>query len=305
MFIFDEEKRDSMHEKMLYPVVRVSGEKGVGSGTIIYSKLIKEGSKTYETYVLTNHHVVNDNIKVESQWSMLLQREAKTDILSECQVEIFDFEYGSWESGAQIYKADIVAYHTNMDLALLKLKTSKKIDYVATLFPKGAEKEKLRMFMPLMAVGCGLGHPPLITFGLLTGFTDMYQNYNYWLSSSPIIFGNSGGAVFLAETEEFVGVPAMVGVHLTWTGQQAVPHMSFVIPITNVYRFLDEQVFQFIYDSNYTSEQCSIIRSKKRDADIKNRKDEKEEPKDEYKGSGWYPELEKKEEEDERFKMIN
>ena len=93
------------------------------------------------------------------------------------------------------------------------------------------------------------------------------DNYPYWLSSSAIIFGNSGGAVFLKETREFIGVPSRVAVNIMGFSAQAVTHMAFFIPITSIYQFLDDEIFQFIYDDNYTSAECEEIRNDRREKD--------------------------------------
>jgi S1-C subfamily serine protease len=259
------------HEKMLYPVVRVRTEKAGGSGTIIYSKEKPHESKEegYESYILTNCHVVDDNIKVEKKWSTLLKRKVETDILSDCTVELFNFEYGSWESGHSAFKAEIMCYEKDMDLALLKIKSEKKFEFVGDMFPKDEQKKRLRMFMDLYAVGCGMGHAPLVTSGQLTGFTDIIDNHPYWLSTAPTIYGNSGGAVFLADTMEFVGIPSRIAVNIAGFSADAITHMSYFIPIPSIYKFLEDQVFMFIYDSNYTSNKCAQIRKEKRERDEK------------------------------------
>lgn len=260
---------DAKHEKMLYPTVRVRTEKAGGSGTVIYSELLPGKEDKFETYVLTNCHVISDNIRVEKKWSTLLKREVKTDILSECSVEFFNFEYGSWESGQSTYKSEIMCYDKDMDLALLKLKTERKSDFVADMFPKGEEKERLRMFMELYAVGCGLGHPPLATQGNLTGFNDIIDNYPYFLSSAPTVYGNSGGSVFLNDTLEFIGIPSRVSVTMSGFSSSPITHLSYFIPIMSIYQFLEEQVFMFLYEDGMTSKDCEDIRKDKRDRDEK------------------------------------
>ena len=262
------------HEEMLYTTVRVVGEQGTGTGTIIYSgpvpNMEDDGNGIrYETYILTNHHVVAANIKLEKKWSTLLKREVKMDILSECTVEQFLFEYGSWEAGHTGYKADIMAYDSDMDMALLRVKSSRKFDNVAKMFPRGEYKKRLRMFQPLYAIGCALGRPPVVTHGHLSGFNDVIENYPYWLSTAPTIFGNSGGAVFLSDTMEYVGIPSRIGVTITGFSVNAITHLSYFIPIVSIYTFLEEQIFNFIYDSKITSEECARQRKAKRERDEK------------------------------------
>ena len=260
------------HEQMLYTTVRVVGEKGVGSGTVIYSKPVpneEDGGNgiPYETYVLTNHHVVQANIKLEKKWSTLLKREVKMDILSECTVEQFLFEYGSWEAGHTGYKADIMAYDVDMDIALLRIKSTRKFEYVAKLFPRGEHKKRLRMFQPLYAIGCALGRPPIVTHGHLSGFNDVIENYPYWVSTAPTIFGNSGGAVFLSDTMEYVGIPSRIGVTIVGMSPNAITHLSYFIPIISIYKFLEEQMFNFVYDSSTNSDEWAKQRKAKRDRD--------------------------------------
>jgi S1-C subfamily serine protease len=257
------------HASMLYPTVRVRTEKAGGSGTIIYCKEKPNNDGKYETYILTNHHVIDDNIKVEKKWSTLLKRKVETDILSDCTVELFNFEYDSWESGHSAYKAEIMCYDKDMDLGLLKVKSERKFEYIADMFPKDQERERLRMFMDLFAVGCGMGHAPLVTCGVLTGFTDIIDNHPYWLSTAPTIYGNSGGAVFLADSMEFVGIPSRIAVNIAGFSADAITHMSYFIPIPSIYKFLEDQIFMFIYDPDYTSEKCARIRKEKRDRDEK------------------------------------
>ena len=257
---------EEKHQKVLYPIVRVRTSQAMGSGTILYSQLIPGSKDKYETYVLTNKHVISYNIKIAQEWSTLLKREVKTDILTDAHIDNFEFDYLSWKVGHSSWRAQIMAYDHNMDLGLLRIKTERQFPYVAQMFPRGQHKKRIRMFMELYAVGSGLGEPTLATDGHLTGFGIIIQNYPYWLSTAPTIFGNSGGAVFLVETGEFIGVPSRIAV--TWGGD-AITHMSYFIPITSIYRFLDEQIFQFIYDSNYTSEQCAGMRRAKRYRDEK------------------------------------
>ena len=259
------------HENLLYPTVRVRTDKAGGSGTIIYSRPVPEGSEFEgnETYVLTNCHVINDNIRVEKKWSTLLKREVKTDVLADCTAELFDFEYGSWESGHSAYKAQIMCYDKDMDLALLRIKSSKKFDHVATVFPKGEHMKRLRMFQEVYAVGCGMGHPPPATKGNLTGFTDIIDNYSYWLSTAPTIYGNSGGSLYLADTYEFIGIPSRIAVNMGGFSADAITHLSYFIPITSIYNFLRDQVFTFLYDGEQTSVDCAATRKSKRERDEK------------------------------------
>ena len=268
--MLDEKDINDKHKHMLYPTVRVRTNKAGGSGTLIYSKQVPdEDVGVYESYVLTNEHVIDDNIKVEKKWSTLLKREVKTDILAECSVEFFDFEYGSWEAGHSSHRSEIMCYDKDMDIGLLKIKSEKKFDNVAKMFPRGEHKKQLRFFQPVYAIGCGLGHPPLQTKGQLAGFTDVIDNYPYWLSTAPTIFGNSGGSVYRGDTYEFIGIPSRIAVMASGFSADAITHMSYFIPIPSIYSFLEDQLFDFIFDSSTTSKECAKQRKQKRDRDEK------------------------------------
>ena len=230
--MLNEQEIKEKHKHMLYPTVRVRTGKAGGSGTLIYSKQVPNAEEgIFESYVLTNEHVIDDNIKVEKKWSTLLKREVKTDILAECSVEMFNFEYGSWEAGHSAYRSEIMCYDKDMDIGLLKIRSEKPFDNVAKMFPRGEHKSRLRLFQPVYAIGCGLGHPPLQTRGELAGFTDIMDNYPYWLSTAPTIFGNSGGSVYLDGTYELIGVPSRIAVVASGFSADAITHMSYFIPI--------------------------------------------------------------------------
>jgi hypothetical protein len=44
--------------------------------------------------------------------------------------------------------------------------------------------------------------------------------------------------------------------------------MGYFIPVHRVYNFLEEQCFQFIYDSNYTPSKCAKLREQKREKEL-------------------------------------
>ncbi|MBS7621534.1 hypothetical protein KEJ32_05425, partial [Candidatus Bathyarchaeota archaeon] len=93
------------------------------------------------------------------------------------------------------------------------------------------------------------------------------DNYEYWLSSAPSIFGNSGGGVFCLEDGKwyFVGIPSRITVVPLGFAPNVVTHMGYFIPLYRIYQFLDEALYQFIYDPNYTEEQCEKMREEKRE----------------------------------------
>jgi S1-C subfamily serine protease len=253
----DFEKR---HEKILIPCVRVRAAQAGGSGTVLYSDKNAEGG--YSTYVLTNHHVVDGLIKVDKKWSTLLKRDVKTDVFGIPEVQFFQWRWESRVVGAQSIECDIMTYDADEDLALLKLRSDTQYTAVS-MYPKDKERE-LRLTMPVMAVGAGLGEPPVVTGGFLTQFGREIDNKEYWLQTAPTIYGNSGGAVFLQDTYEFIGVPARIAVSMGGFSADAITHLSYIVPITRVYEFLESQLFRFIYDKKFTEKGEALERDRRR-----------------------------------------
>jgi len=246
---------NSFREKVLYPCVRVRTQKAGGSGEVIHS------SDKNGTFVLTCHHVVEDAIEVKEAWSTLLQRNVKKDIFTPVQVEFFNYDYDDRASGSQAVEARIICYEKTEDIALLRLDGRPKGDiHVAAMFScDGVEdesvSEKVDYGAETITVGAALGEDPIFTTGNLCGFNKIIDNKEYWLNTAPSIFGNSGGASFLADGWEFIGMPARISV----TGgfaSDAITHMGYIVPITRIMDFLKENMMDFLYDDSVTYKEC-------------------------------------------------
>jgi len=245
--------------------VRIRTAKAGGSGTVIYAEADKDGK--YSTYVLTNHHVVESNIKLEKKWNPSLKVERQDDDRTKVDVHFFEFEYEDRMVGETVIRADIEAYSHNNgghDLALLKLNSSREIAKSVLLYPKGGS-DKINILDHVVAIGCGMGNPPVVTQGRLSTFGIMIENKEFWLQTGATIFGNSGGAVYLEETSQFIGVPARIAVS-GMLGYDAITHLSYMIPIDRVYEFLDEELYRFIYDNSYTEAGEKEARDERRKA---------------------------------------
>jgi len=249
--------------EFLLPNCRIRSGNVGGSGTVIYSA---QGKNGFSTYILTNHHVVDNSINIVKEWSPLLKREKKIDKFSTVETHFFKYAYQSRTIGAQAIQTDIMTYDPNEDLALLKLRDEDKAPAVAKLYPRGKETE-LRLGMGVRVLGAALGEPPIITEGILSQFGREIENKEYWISTAPIIYGNSGGACYLRETDELIGVPARVAVAGGVFSASAITHLGFIIPITRVYQFLEDQLFRFIYDKQFTEEDEEKLREEKRKAE--------------------------------------
>lgn len=255
------------HEQMFYPTVRVRTKKAGGSGTVVYSKKHKD---EVHTYVITNHHVIADSVKIEKKWDSVLKRKVDKEKLDTVFVEFFRYNNYSHTVGSFAVEADIVAYSEvegGQDWALLRVRDKENVaDWVANMFPL-EDLENVHIFDDCFAVGASLGHPPVASKGMITYMDDEIDSFKYWMSSAPTIFGNSGGAVYRWNTDskqyEYIGIPSRISIQPMGFSADAITHMGYFIPIDRVYKLLQENDYQFIYDDSVSIEDCDKARDKK------------------------------------------
>jgi len=248
------------HEKYIYPIVRVSTDMGTGSGSIIYSTL--NTNNKYSTYILTNYHVISDAVSISEEWDSDLAKKVQREKRAIVYVELFKYRDISTPIGTLRVEADIVIYNKDGDMALLKLRTEEEAPYVTTLY--GPSKEP-QVMDESVAVGCSLGFPPVPSVGVITRLNFQIDSLPFHMSCSQIIYGNSGGAIFLAKTGELIGIPSMVPI-VGWG--TPISHMGLFIPISRVYSWLSEQHYDFLYDKSKSEAECLDNRKE----DIKDRK---------------------------------
>uniref|UniRef100_A0A6M3ITC8 Putative trypsin-like peptidase domain containing protein n=1 Tax=viral metagenome TaxID=1070528 RepID=A0A6M3ITC8_9ZZZZ len=245
-----------MHEKMIYPVIRVSER---GSGTIIYSKPNDKGA--YSTYALTNHHVISDAIQIIEEWNSDLQKKVEKEKRSILYVEIFQYKNLSTPIGTLKVEAELIIYSKDEDLALLKFGTENQAAYVAEYYP-GTNLDDVFLTDETFACGCSLGFPPIITKGMLIRKNFYIDSLPFGMSSAQIIFGNSGGAMYTGKGE-FIGIPSRVPV-IGWSS--AVPHMGLFIPIGRICDWLKKEHYEFIFDITKSEKDCLDARKKEIEA---------------------------------------
>ena len=255
------------HEQMFYPTVRVRTKKAGGSGTVVYSQ---EYKKEVYTYVIINHHVIADSVHLEKKWDPVLKRKIDKEILDTVFVEFFRYNNYSHTVGSFAVEADIVAYsevNGGQDWALLRVRDKENTaDWVANMFPLD-DIENVHIFDEVYAVGASLGHPPVASDGHISYMDDEIEHYKYWMSSAPTIFGNSGGAVYRWSTGrkqyEYIGIPSRISIQPMGFSADAITHMGYFIPIDRVYKLLEENDYQFIYDNKFSIEDCEKNRKRK------------------------------------------
>ena len=255
------------HEQMFYPTVRVRTKKAGGSGTVVYSE--KYNDEVY-TYVITNHHVIADSVHLEKKWDPVLKRKVDKEILDTVFVEFFRYNNYSHTVGSFAVEADIVAYsevNGGQDWALLRVRDKENTaDWVANMFPLD-DIENVHIFDEVYAVGASLGHPPVASDGHISYMDDEIEHYKYWMSSAPTIFGNSGGAVYRwsgnRKQYEYIGIPSRISIQPMGFSADAITHMGYFIPIDRVYKLLEDNDYQFIYDKSISIEDCEKARKEK------------------------------------------
>ncbi|MEM4270909.1 MAG: serine protease [Candidatus Pacearchaeota archaeon] len=235
---------------------RVKANKAIGSSTIIYSK-------NGETYALTNHHVIADNISYKQVWDSVLQKDVKKETKDVVEV-MFPRLNGDRILGYSTVLADVVIYDINQDIALLRFR-DKNAFPSAKWYPR-EKLENVPILSKLCCIGAALGLHPVVTYGELNGKQIEIDNYEYWLSTAPSIFGNSGGGVFILENGQwfFFGIPSRISVAVVGFSAQAITHLGYFIPLYRIYNWLDDCCYQFLYDEKISKEECDKQREEKK-----------------------------------------
>jgi S1-C subfamily serine protease len=236
--------------QMLYPTVMVDLSDGQGSGTIIFSGKRKHESWKDEkvwTLVLTNHHVIASAVSIEEEFDPKKQKMLQKETRRPVHVRLWDYNDYSTAIGTTGRVARIVVWDKHRDLALLRLDDKERvIKNIATLWPEDIGGPYL--FQKTWAVGSGMSNPPYPTEGLLSGISGKdAKGRALYLSSAPIIFGNSGGSLWAysksRDRYEMIGVPSMVGA---FGYGNIIPHIAWSRPISEIRAFLRENDYGFV-----------------------------------------------------------
>jgi S1-C subfamily serine protease len=227
-----------LQHDILSPSVQVNVQGSVGGGTLLYSH-------DTHSYVVTACHVIQK----------ILAAGGDDETRAPAEVTLYD------DSGActDSVEGDLVAWDERKDLALLRLRTVHELRNIARLASRESLRS-IRVFAPIYAVGCPLGHDPLPTLGEIATLNKELNGERFWMMNAPTIFGNSGGGVFHRETRELIGVSVMV---CTYDGAVStpVPHLGIMVSLETVYDWLDSLNYHFIYDPEFPLEAFEAVRS--------------------------------------------
>lgn len=210
---------DGLWRDLLGPTVQVSGAETVGTGVMLAPD-VSAATGAATTYVLTAWHVVRD---------------LHTDPEVEPDIPITVYAPGK---RTRMETAVLVEHDAELDVALLRLRTTERMDGGARLAPRG-RLGSVRVFERIYAVGCPLGNDPIPTYGEIADVHHVVDGQSYWMVSAPTYIGNSGGGIFDAETHELLGLFTKIYTHGT-VRPMVVPHMGLATPLADVYDWLDE-----------------------------------------------------------------
>ena len=251
-----------VHEKILYPVTRVRASDAGGSGVLLYSKEDSKHPGEFINIAITCEHVIAKNVTVKDEWDTVLKREVKRDVTSEVSIEMFDYDNSEVVS-ANSFKADIIAYDKNHDLAALRLHSKKQMPHVASVIPK-SEIDNLQIADPVWVSGCSLLHDPFPNPGTLTYLREMIDQKAYIMQNAPSIFGNSGGGLFHGVTGHLLGLTSRITVTQLGFGMDVQAWMGFSTHPDRLYEFFEHQELQFLYDENDNYHDAMDRRSNRR-----------------------------------------
>ena len=241
----------TLHEKVLYPVVRVRAGQAGGSGVLVYSEPDPKEEGKFINILLTCEHVIDGAIKLRDEWDAILKREVKRDVLDEVTIEVFDYD-GSKVVSANSTTGQIIAYDQHHDLAAVKLNSNTRpLSHVASVIPK-EQIGCLQLFDPVWVSGCSLLHDPFPNPGTITYLREMIDQKAYLMQNASSIFGNSGGGLFQGSGEELnlLGLTSRVTVTQLGFGVDVQTWMGFSTHPDRLYEFFDHHELQFLYDNN-------------------------------------------------------
>jgi len=211
--------RERMWAELMGPTVQLAGESTVGSGVLLRSRELADGS--HQTHLLTAWHVVRDILSDADG----LERPIPVTLYSPHGDPSHD-------------TATLLEFDPTLDVALLVMSGTEAYSYGAKL-PLVDRLQQAGVFDPIYAVGCPLGNDPIPTYGEVADTEHRVGEEAYWMISAPTYIGNSGGGIFDAQTHELLGIFSKIYTHGNLR-PTVVPHMGLVTPMDRIYTWLGE-----------------------------------------------------------------
>ncbi len=215
-----ESQVDHRWNRIVGPTVQLAGDSTVGSGIVLQSTLLEDGSG-YETLLVTAWHVVRD---------ILADKLDPEDIAVPVTIYLED---GSTEH----HTATLIGKNATIDAALLVLIDDLEVPNGATLASR-SYLESRRIFHNIYAVGCPLGNDPIPTSGEIADLDHKIDGARYWMISAPTYIGNSGGGIYDGSSNHLMGVFSKIYTHGNLR-PTIVPHMGLVVPMDEIYNWLE------------------------------------------------------------------
>ncbi len=209
-----------MWNDLVGPTVQLMGDETVGSGVLLASEPVT-GTDEWRTYLITAWHVIRDiqagpeNVHVPVP--VTVYRPDKS-VLPET--------------------AELLQFDATLDVALLKLNTTRRVDCGARLAPR-ERLAQVQIFDRIYAVGCPLGNDPIPTYGEISDTAHAVDGQHYWMISAPTYIGNSGGGIFDARSHELLAIFSKIYTHGS-VRPTVVPHMGLATSLLAIYDWLDK-----------------------------------------------------------------
>ncbi len=227
-------------DRMVLPTVRLDMTESSGSGTVIHVRRSRDGAAGmeeageeagkerggWEVFILSANHVIEEVLGTEPAGTVT--------------VEFF----GRDGEVSRTAEADVLRHDEGKDLAILRAVIDGDPPSCAVLAGRQA-LARVRTFQPVYTVGCPLGLAPLPSKGEITNTNRRIDGQSFWMTSAQMIFGNSGGGIFDARTQELIGVSSRVCAY----GKvlpAAVPHLGVVVPMGTVWDWLEAEELGFL-----------------------------------------------------------
>jgi len=202
--------------------VRINREGAQGSGVILWTAISEEDRRVRNTYVLTNHHVVDDAEEVDVTTFVYL-RDRNT-------------------VGHATYSSSVVFTSEEADLALIEIQTPSNIEFKTATLISEDDWVVIAIYEEIYLSGCGTGASPYITRGNLSAINRLETQMEF---TAHIIWGSSGGGLFNSDGE-------LVGVcnAMRLSHGHPVTHQGLGIPITTIRSVLEESDYAFVLEES-------------------------------------------------------